>query len=156
MDKNIRIEQEPWSNVMIRLLRTQNIWKNILFTNISQLLPVWIMLLIKKVSMYYFNISDYICNMLVFVMIACVTNISDLLGKRCKNSDISLIFAIFIHALTLCFSSTLYCLVLLSTLKNLDIKIKNSVIMNFSIFFILVEALISIWQVSRKELKWFY
>lgn len=148
-NSNILIKQEPLGNVIIRLLHNPDLWKNLFFSNIFQILPIWVMLLIQLVSAYNFIHKEYISNLLVFVIIASATNLSNLFSEdNFKLNIITTLFAIFISIFIICFASIMYCLILLNNKMMLELKI--DILMGFSILFTLIVVYISIWLVVRK------
>ena len=145
----ILIKQEPLNDIIFRVLHNPNIWKNLFFSNIFQLLPIWVMLLIRFVTGYYFINKEYISNLLVFVIIACATNLSNLFNRNnSRLNEISTMLAIFVSVFIICFASILYCLILLD--KKMILTLKEDILMCFSILFTLIVVFISIWQVVRK------
>lgn len=149
IDPNITFVQEPVYKVIVRKLNGIDILRNLFFSNIFQLLPIWVMLLIQFVTEYFFGIEEYIGNLLIFAIVACATNLSDLFRKSgSKMKELSTIFAIFILIFVLCFSSILYCLLLLYNLA--DLRIKIPLLMYFALLFTLIVVLINIWQAARK------
>lgn len=142
-------KQESLDRVIIRSLGKGGIarW---FFSNIFQLMPIWIMLLIQYVSEYNFKLEAYISNLLAFSLLTSGINISDFLEEN--DSALNRIFticAIFVLVGVLCFSSILYCLVLLYDLANL--KISANLLLQFSIYFIFIVLVIGSWQVARRE-----
>lgn len=149
IDPNITFVQEPMYKVVVRKLNGIGILRNLFFSNIFQLLPIWVMLLIQFVTEYFFGIEEYIGNLLIFVIVACATNLSDLFRKgSSKMKEMSTTFAIFILIFILCFASILYCLLLLYNLA--DLRIRIPLLMYSTILFTLIAVLINIWQAARK------
>lgn len=151
MGDPIYFEQESFDRILYKYFTNEKMWKNLFFSNIFQLLPVWVMLLIQFVSEYSFPSKEYIGNLLVFVVIACATNLSNLFGKNnFKTKEISITFEIFVLVFVLCFASILYCLLLLYDQTHL--KIKMNILLYCSLFFTLIAVLINVWQTVRKDI----
>lgn len=150
-DSGVSFEQEPRKNVLLREINKEDLLENILFTNVFQLIPIGIMGFIQIVSVYKFDLGDYISNLLVYVIISCAASLYDILGKKnllhTKTATISVIFFLIT---ILCFTSTFYCLVLLCSVSS-DFYNKEEIMLSFSIIFTLLAFLISFFKIARKE-----
>lgn len=81
------------------------------------------MLLIQFVSEYQFKFIEIISNLMVFVVVACGTNLSDLFRKGNNTiNEMPKIFTTFISIFILCFASILYCLLLLRNIVYIRVK----------------------------------
>lgn len=109
------------------------------------------MAFIQIVSVYEFKIRDYINNLLVFVIVSCAANLSDIFGKKnFKMKKTATIFVIFVLISILCFTSTFYCLILLCSVSS-NLLIKENIMLSLSLIFTLIVILISVLKVARKE-----
>ncbi len=150
IDTEIYIEQESVSKIFLRNINNADVWYNLFFSNVFQLLPIWIMVLIQLVSKYRFDIQNYISNLLVFVIVSCVTVLCDLFGKTSfKMDELSTTVIIFVLISLSCVASVLYCLVLLYDVTELVIK--EHTILYCSFIFTFITILMSLWKAARKE-----
>ena len=150
-DSDVFFEQEPRKNILIRKLNNAEVWKNLCFSNIFQLIPIWVMSFIQMVSVYKFEIRDYTNNLLVFVIVSCAANLSDIFGgKNLKMEKTATIFVIFVLISVLCFTSTFYCLMLLCSVSS-GLLIKENIMLSISLIFTLVVILISVLKTAGKE-----
>lgn len=142
--------QESKIKVIVRCLRNPELLKSLFFSNIFQLLPIWVMLLVQWITEFMFEIDNYICNLLVFVVIACVSNICDLLEEdNIKRSKESILWMLFISFGILCIASIFYSLILLKEIVAL--KIRMDYLKGCSLTFALIACFISLYQkVSEK------
>lgn len=147
---DVVIVQEPKVNVILRCMRNPELIKSLFFSNIFQLLPIWVMLIIQWITEFVFKINNYISNFLVFVVIACVTNICDLLEEdNIKRSKVSILCMLFLWFGILCIASILYSLILLE--EVVELKIKMDYLMGCALTFALIVCFISLYQkVSEK------
>lgn len=148
LDNQINFVQESRLRTFISKLYNEKMLKNICFSNFFQLLPVWVMLLIQLVSEYSFQIEEYISNLLVFTVVACAANLSDLFGTNNLKEKVMPV-TLFILVLIMCFASIMYCLLLLYDQIHLKIKMETSLF--FSVVFTLGVVLLNIWQTARKD-----
>lgn len=149
-ENTIVIKQESRLITYSHKLKNAAFWKTIVFSNIFQLLPIWIMFIIQLVSEYTFNIREYICNFLTFVIIACTVNLADFLQKtETKSNKISRIFVISLLMLVLCFALTIYCLQLLCDF--IKFKISETKICAFAVIFLIIIILINIWKEVKNQ-----
>ncbi len=123
--------------------KSVNILKDLICSNIFQILPIWLMILLQMVSKYYFDIKDYTENLLVFTIVACITNLADSYGEDNKEK--------FISSAILCCAIFLYTLILLSKFTELDLKF--IIIFVFAIIFAVCVIMIGYLQEKRKEEK---
>ena len=107
--RDVEVVQESKVKVILRWLENPDLLKSLFFSNIFQLLPIWVMLLIQWITEIMFDIDNYISNLLVFVVIACVTNISDLLEEdNMERNKVSILCMLFFLFGILCIASILY------------------------------------------------
>lgn len=146
---DVAIKQEGRIIVFLRKLLQQDS-VNLFFSIAFQLLPIWVMILIRIVSDYSFNIREFTSNLMIFVIVACATNLSELLriNDEFKNK-LSTICMIFCSTLILCISSILYCLLIVQGFAEL--RIKDDILLAISVVFTLFVVLIGYWMISRKE-----
>lgn len=86
-----------------------------LFYILFQLIPIWIMGLLHVVSGRQVEFNEFISTLLVFNIATCATIIPDIGRNQQKLYLTSLVFLLL---LILCFSSVLYCLLLVDESLN--------------------------------------
>ena len=146
------VQESRWSAYTRQFLNV-GFLRAILFSNILQLLPVWVMYIIQLVSKYRFGIEEYVSNFLVFIIISCGVNLADLFTRKTlKINEMSILFVIFLQIFIMCTALILYCLLLLSSLTSLSIITLRYCIFSF-IFFIIV-VFINLWkEISNEDLE---
>lgn len=79
---DINIKQESYLKAYIQKFHNIEFIKIIFFSIGFQILPVFVMFLIQLISNHKFSISEYIENFLVFVIVSCAANISELFTEK--------------------------------------------------------------------------
>lgn len=151
-DKSGLYVDDPYDRRFIYELNSgsTNIWNTLCFSIIFQFIPIGIMSLIQYVSTYGFGLEDYIGNLLVFDIVTCGVNLSDLSQQGgFKGGKASTIIMLFLLITILCLTSILYCLLLLYDI--IDFAIKKSELFYFSWGFTMIICVISIWRAGRKQ-----
>lgn len=152
----ITVRQEPVMKRILNWIRwfisNREMWRVILFSNLFQLLPVGVMLFIQFVSECKFGTIDVFANIIAFGIIACISNLSEMLEKdTVHEKGILELFMAGILIFILCFSLILYCLMLLYDQKHLNIDLY--IIIVITLIFVGCTILVSMWQVARKSEK---
>lgn len=143
---DINIKQESYLKAYIQKFHNIEFIKIIFFSIGFQILPVFVMFLIQLISNHKFSISEYIENFLVFVIVSCAANISELFTeKNLKINEPSTIVSIFILISVLCLSSVMYCLELIDSVTQSDKYCAVSFI-----FFIII-VYINLWRESKNK-----
>lgn len=149
-DLSYKVNQEPLNNIIQRSINNMELVKNLFYSNIWQLMPIWIMLLIQAVTEYRFKTEEYISNLLIFIVISCATILSDFFDeKRPIEKEMPVMIAAFILIAILSLASVLYCLFLLQEFNN--IFIRKYLIFCLILIWILIVVVINLWQVARKD-----
>lgn len=90
-----------------------------IFSTFFQFIPIWIMFLIQSVSEYQFEFEEYIGAVLIFDITTCAITVPGILKKHnWSRKDLLMIILLFSLLCILCFSTVLYCLLLVDKLKN--------------------------------------
>lgn len=144
----IYIKQESVWRVCIRALCNSHFLKAFIFSNIIQLLPVWIMITIHLASVCAFGIEEYISNLLTFIIISCAVNLTDLYKEKESRADAPPALVTNLSFIILIFSLILYCLWLINYTKNLGIKTLNYYIITIALCIIVM--FINFWKESKK------
>lgn len=154
-EEQVSIKQEPKYKIWSRKFIDDSL-KNLIISNVCQLIVIWIMMLLQFVAACNFSAEEYISNLLSFDVVACATNLAGAYGKgkrkekgNTKRRRVLSYNLAGILIIGISFTSVLYSLLLINS-SGADIPIRIDVIWALTIIITLIVILISLWQAVRR------